>query len=57
MNSTPISNVLHLSIERKILRYVTRYQSANKLYLSINLETLIASLLEKKQEKQIGERF
>jgi len=30
-----------------ILRYVTRYQSANKTYLSINLETLIAHLLEK----------
>ena len=43
--------------KNEILRYVTRYQSANKLYLSINLETLIASLLEKKQEKQLGERF
>ncbi len=40
--------------KNEILRYVTRYQSANKLYLSINLETLIASLLEKKQQKQIG---
>jgi len=32
-----------------ILRYITRYQSARKVYLSINLETLIAHLLEKKQ--------
>jgi hypothetical protein len=31
-----------------ILRYVTRYQSARKTYLSTNLETLIANLLEKK---------
>jgi hypothetical protein len=43
--------------KNEILRYVTRYQSANKLYLSINLETLIASLLEKKQQKQLEERF
>ena len=32
-----------------ILRYVTRYQSANRVYLSINLETLIASLIEKQK--------
>ena len=32
-----------------ILRYITRYQSASKVYLSINLETLIAHLLEKQQ--------
>ena len=43
--------------KNEILRYITRYQSANKLYLSINLETLIASLLEKKQEKQLRQRF
>jgi hypothetical protein len=30
-----------------ILRYITRYQSASKVYLSINLETLIAHLIEK----------
>lgn len=32
-----------------ILRYITRYQSASKVYLSINLETLIAHLIEKQQ--------
>ncbi len=32
-----------------ILRYITRYQSASKVYLSINLETLIANLIEKQQ--------
>jgi hypothetical protein len=35
--------------KNEILRYITRYQSANRVYLSINLETLIASLLEKRQ--------
>ena len=43
--------------KNEILRYVTRYQSANKLYLSINLETLIASLLEKKQEDFLTRHF
>lgn len=33
--------------KNEILRYVTRYQTANRVYLSINLETLIANLLEK----------
>jgi hypothetical protein len=33
----------------EILRYVTRYQTANRAYLSVNLETLIASLLEKRK--------
>ena len=32
-----------------ILRYITRYQTASKVYLSINLETLIAHLIEKQQ--------
>ena len=32
-----------------IQRYVTRYQSADKIYLSVNLETLIASLIEKRK--------
>lgn len=31
----------------EILRYVTRYQSADRAYLSTNLETLIANLLER----------
>jgi len=43
--------------KNEILRYITRYQSANRLYLSINLETLIASLFEKKQENLLKEQF
>ena len=43
--------------KNEILRYISRYQSANRLYLSINLETLIASLLEKRQENLLKERF
>lgn len=43
--------------KNEILRYITRYQSANRLYLSINLETLIASLFEKRQEHLLKERF
>jgi hypothetical protein len=41
----------------EILRYVTRYQAANRVYLSINLETLIASLLEKRQPEALDKRF
>jgi hypothetical protein len=43
--------------KNEILRYITRYQSANKLYLSINLETLIASLLEKRQAPLLNQWF
>jgi len=41
----------------EILRYVTRYQSASRVYLSINLETLIANLLEKRQPDAVLSRF
>lgn len=41
----------------EILRYVTRFQAANRVYLSINLETLIAGLLEKRQPKLLHEWF
>lgn len=41
----------------EILRYVTRYQSANRVYLSINLETLIASLIEKTRPDELARRF
>ena len=41
----------------EILRYVTRYQTANRVYLSINLETLIASLIEKKKPAQLDQWF
>ena len=43
--------------KNEILRYVTRYQAANRAYLSINLETLIASLLEKLQPEALDRRF
>lgn len=39
----------------EILRYVTRYQTASKVYLSINLETLIANLIEKNNNNYITE--
>ena len=41
----------------EILRYVTRYQAANRVYLSINLETLIASLIEKKKPNYLDIKF
>ncbi|MBU4386830.1 MAG: hypothetical protein KKH73_07540 [Actinobacteria bacterium] len=43
--------------KNEILRYVTRYQSANRVYLSINLETLIASLIDKHQTKLLDKWF
>jgi hypothetical protein len=43
--------------KNEILRYVTRYQAANKVYLSINLETLIANLLEKRQPALLDKWF
>jgi hypothetical protein len=41
----------------EILRYVTRFQAANRVYLSINLETLIASLLEKRRPELLDRWF
>jgi len=41
----------------EILRYVTRYQAANRVYLSINMETLIAHLIEKKDPRDLDQRF
>ena len=41
----------------EILRYVTRYQAANRVYLSINLETLIANLLEKREPGRLDDWF
>jgi len=40
-------------LRNEILRYITRFQNVNKLYLSINLETLIASLLEKIERNRL----
>ncbi|MEN6643973.1 MAG: hypothetical protein ABFE08_16170, partial [Armatimonadia bacterium] len=42
-------------LRNEIVRYVTRYQSAKKSYLSTNLETLIASLMEKRQPTQLAQ--
>lgn len=41
----------------EILRYITRYQSASRAYLSINLETLIANLIEKKKPDVLDRFF
>ena len=41
----------------EILRYVTRYETANRVYLSINMETLIAHLIEKKEPQDLDLRF
>jgi hypothetical protein len=41
----------------EILRYVTRYQSANRVYLSINMETLIANLIERKNSQDLARWF
>ena len=41
----------------EILRYITRYQAANRNYLSINLETLIASLFKKKKPQLLDQWF
>jgi len=43
--------------KNEILRYVSRYQSANKSYLSINLETLVANLIEKKDQTLLDKWF
>lgn len=43
--------------KNEIIRYVTRYQLADKLFLSSNLETLIASLLEKRKPELLDEKF
>ncbi len=43
--------------KNEILRYITRYQLANRVYLSINLETLIANLIEKRQHKLLDKWF
>lgn len=43
--------------KNEILRVSTRYQSSDKAYLSINLETLIANLLEKKNHEALSRHF
>ncbi len=51
--------VQRISYEYKneILRYITRYQLASKVYLSINLETLIANLIHKQDIDKIDSWF
>lgn len=43
--------------KNEILRYISRYQSAKKSYLSTNLETLVASLIEKKDQALLDNWF
>ena len=43
--------------KNEMLRYVTRYQAADRTGLSINLETLIANLLEKRTPEDLGRWF
>jgi len=43
--------------KNEILRYITRYQTADRLYLSTNLETIIASLIDKRNEKLLDDSF
>jgi len=43
--------------KNEILRYTTRYQLASKVYLSINLETLIANLIHKQDINKIDSLF
>jgi hypothetical protein len=43
--------------KNEMLRYITRYQQANKVYLSINLETLIANLIDKQDERLVSGIF
>jgi len=54
-----VQRVARVAPEQKneILRYVTRYQSADRSYLSINLETLIANLLEKRNVNDLSRWF
>lgn len=43
--------------KNEMQRYITRYQTADRLYLSTNLETLIANLIEKKNPKYLDQIF
>lgn len=46
-----------LEHRNEILRYISRYQGAARSYLSINLETLIASLIEKTNPTRLNDWF
>jgi len=41
----------------EILRYVTRYQAAKRVYLSVNMETLVAHLIEKREPEELDSWF
>jgi hypothetical protein len=43
--------------KNEMQRYISRYQTADKLYLSTNLETLIANLIEKKNPQYLDQIF
>lgn len=43
--------------KNEISRFITRYQSSDKVYLSVNLETLIANLIQKKDRNIIDSIF
>lgn len=43
--------------KNEILRYISRYQTADRVYLSINLETLIANLIEKRKTDELQDWF
>jgi hypothetical protein len=40
-----------------IIRFITRYQSSNKVYLSVNLETLLANLIQKIDNDKVDSLF
>lgn len=46
-----------LEHKNEMQRYITRFQTADKLYLSTNLETLIANLIEKKDSEYLAKMF
>ena len=46
-----------VEFQNEIIRYVGRYDIASKAHLSVNLETLIAHLLEKNDPKQLDNWF
>lgn len=48
---------LNAEYRNEAQRYITRYDNAEKVYLSTNLETLIANLIEKTDRDYIDEHF
>jgi len=48
---------LNAEYRNEAQRYITRYDNAEKVYLSTNLETLIAHLIEKRDKVFLKQRF